>query len=177
MYTHFEEWISTAVDDSLHFRGEFLRSHGWMVVPVESGCHFDDGDIEALAAGLHFAGKSSIKAVLGDSQAINAPSCVEVDATEEGLRDFNRQHGHLNYLLIPDDCSFALICTTNDYFLVGGQKPIVERLIGTSTESARHDFDEFARDSSWTESERSRLLYVAERYRGTGRNLEEGETD
>jgi len=163
--TSLKDWIAAAVDGQLNFREVFLKSNNWVVVPVESGCHFDDIDIQNLAAALRISDQLALNAVLIDPLATEAESCIVTDANEEGLRKLNREISHLNYVLLPEDCSFALICTTDDYFLVAGQMRFVAKVLQTPIDQARQDFDVFLNNGTWVEGELDHLLDVADRYR------------
>ena len=89
---------------------------------------------------------------------------MEVDATAAGLFLFSEECAHFNFVLLPEDHSFAVVCTTYDFFLVAGSKRFVETATGKGVAAARSDFDVFASDDSWEEPDRLRLVEISRRY-------------
>ncbi len=158
-----EEWAGKALESSHQFTRAFLKEQGWLVVPVESGQHFDDQDAERLASAATAFGATKLRAVsLEDLRHVR--DALEVDVTEVGLLLFSRECAHFNFALVPEDYSFAVVCTTDDYFLVAGPRTFVELATGKRVPEARSDFDEFAADDSWSDADRIRLLGVSARY-------------
>lgn len=158
-----ERWVETTLDGSMHFTPGFLRDHGWLVVPVESGLHLDESDAKCISRAASLCGKTKLRAVLLE-ELKEARNHLEVDATVEGLLLFSRECAHFNYALLPEDYSFAVICTTSDYFLVAGSRRFVKAATGKEIAAARSDFEEYASDDSWSDSDRARLVEVSRRY-------------
>jgi hypothetical protein len=82
----------------------------------------------------------------GDMEAFDVP------ATDEGLEEFSRKLGHFNYALCPDDCSWAIVCTTDDYFVVMGPPGIVESILDTTVAQAYADFEDYAQGNEFLQS-------------------------
>lgn len=158
-----EEWVATALDESCHFTPDFLSKEGWLVVPVESASHFDEHDAERIARAATLLGQTKLRAVLLEHLR-EARDHLEVDATEQGLLLFDRECAHFNLALLPEDRSFAVICTTYDYYLVAGPRRFVEVATGKEVSEARSDFGRFARDDCWSAPDRERLVEVSQRY-------------
>ncbi len=161
-----EKWLERALDNTYQLTREFLRVRGWVVVPVESALHIDEHDAERLARAASLLGKTKLRAVLLEGLK-EVRSHLEVEATKEGLLLFNRECAHFNFALLPEDQSFAVICTTDDYYLVAGSKKFVEIVTGKEVAEARSDFEVFASDSFWSEPERARLVGVCRQYEST----------
>jgi hypothetical protein len=136
------------------------------VVPVQSADHFGKKDIEHLAAAFRIARCGEFVAVATEPLE-NTPVCYKVPTTEEGLRELNEAIRDFSFILLPEDRSWAVVCTKDDYYLVGGPLPFVLLALKTSIAQARVDFLGFAENTRHPKM-RSGLLGVATRYEGTG---------
>ncbi len=91
------------------FSTEWIREHGWKVVPVEDGNHFAPQDIAALVPAMKKAGYSECFAVasepLGDLSA-----CYRLLITEEDFRNFNAECGLFRYIVMDEARSWAISC-------------------------------------------------------------------
>ena len=157
-----EKWIANALTEFRCFADGFVQSQNWVVVPVESGQHLESTDAAGIAKAAAMMGTRTLRAVLLED-AKNVRNHLAVDVSQDGLLIFNRECAHFNYILLPENHSFAIVCTTDDYFLVAGPKEFVVTAIGTSIARAQVDFLEYATDESWPESVTSYLLEVAQR--------------
>jgi len=151
------------MDDSCQFTRDFLSKEGWLVVPVESGQHFDKHDAERIAKAATLLGQAKLRAVLLEDLR-DVMDHLEVDATEDGLVLFSRECAHFNFALLPEDRSFAVICTTNDYYLVAGSRRFVEAATGKEATEARSDFRRFACGDGWSAADKKQLVEVSRRY-------------
>jgi hypothetical protein len=97
----------------------------------------------------------------------SAPVCFRVPTTEEGLRELNEAIQDFYFILLPEDRSWAVVCTKDDYYLVGGPLRFVLLALGTSIGEARADFVGFA-ESTRHQRMSSGLRDVAARYEGPG---------
>ena len=159
-----KDWIAGVVDCELHLDPDFLRSHQWTVVPVESGSHFDDSDIGRIVLAAQSAGNEELNAFLVEDVS-GVDSHLQFKADSEGFRHFNLKCGHFNYAICPNDCSFLIVCTTDDYYLLAGKQEFVESVLAKSIIEARIEFDEFAMDDEWLEPTKSMFCEVAARYK------------
>jgi hypothetical protein len=152
--------IARAIDDSNQLRNEFLKDQGWIV--VESGLHFDQADAERIAGAMRSTSKGKLLAILMEPLR-NVEEALEFESSREGLLAFSRRCAHFSYVLSPEDFSFVVVCTTNDYYLVAGPRRFVEAALGNSVDEAWKRFHEFADDESWGDSDKARLLQVLKR--------------
>ncbi len=158
------KWVERALDNNFQFRSEFLGANKeWTVVPVESASHFDEHDAERISKAASLAGKSTLYAVRLEELKCES-RFVEVAVSKDGLLLFSRQYGLYNYAMIADDFTFAIICTTDDYFLLAGPRRFVEIAVGKDVLEARAEFEAFAKDDSWSDSDRSWLTEISRRY-------------
>jgi hypothetical protein len=157
--------LSLATDEQRQISRRWLEKHKFVAVPVASGLHFDQRDIDALVKAMHTIECSQFYAVLNELSE-NLALCYRVEASPEGLSAFNRCCGQFNYFLIPQNESFAVDCrNTGDYFVVAGIRSFVEIAIGKTIEEARKEFFLFASDEElWTPEERAFRMSVAEKY-------------
>ena|ERR1035438_2702525 len=138
--------IADMVGGPGNFRPGWFKEHRWTVVPVESADHFIETDIALLSAALRQAGHSECLAVATEPLA-NTPLCYKVPTTEEGLREFNQATWAFFFILFPEDRSCAVLCTKNDYYLVGGPAAFVTIALGAGILEARAKFAAFAANS------------------------------
>lgn len=151
------------ISSPMTLRQEYLREKGWVAVPVESAAHFDKKDAVQFAKAFASIGCVDILAVATESLGEN-PLCYRVKATQEGLLAFSKKFGFLNFVLMPEDLSFLILCTTSDFFIVAGPTAIVEKALGKKLAQARADFVSYASSSEWDVNDRARLLAVAKDY-------------
>lgn len=155
--------IEPVVEKPWHLRMDWLTTHKWVAVPVESASHFEERDAELLANAAVSIGCEECSAVATEP-LLPEELCYTVPTTKKGFLDFSRQCFSLNYVLISEDRSFAVLCTSEDYYIVAGPRDFVIKAVGSSIETARKMFLSFADDRTWPPSERRRLVGVAERY-------------
>jgi hypothetical protein len=115
------------VQDPGNLRLDWIQKHGWTVVPVESSDHFSADDIRHLSAAFRQAGHYECLAVATEPLE-NTPVCYRLATTEPALQDFNTAAWAFFFILIPEDRSWAVLCTKNDYYLVAGPVALVTRL-------------------------------------------------
>ena len=154
--------IADVADEPGGFRAEWLKEHGWTVVPVESADHFTETDITLLSAAFRQAGHSECLAVATEP-LVNTPLCYKVPTTEAGLREFNQATWAFFFILLPEDRSCAVLCTKNDYYLVGGSQAFVTLALDADIPTARANFAAFAANSPHP-TMREILCGIAERH-------------
>ncbi|REJ97675.1 MAG: hypothetical protein DWQ35_01430 [Planctomycetota bacterium] len=155
--------ISSIVDSNFRLDADYIQSQQWSAVPVESGSHFDDADMNRLASAIGKSGAQRLNAFLLENIR-DVPEHLVLEASVDGLQEFNRTCAHFNFAICPDDLSFLVICTTYDYFVIAGSRDFVESALGTAISTARDRFDDFASDEG-DEEPTSVLHQIASRYK------------
>ena len=155
--------MSLAIDNPFAFNLAWLKSNGFVCVPVESGMHFIEQDAKQIADALATSGNQFLNAVLTESLD-NTVINYWVDASTEGLMAFNAACGSLNYLLTTPNRNLYILCTTSDYFLVAGTGPVVSICVGGDIPLARKAFREYSLDPAWPSQERQILTDTGNRY-------------
>jgi hypothetical protein len=155
--------IGDIVEDPSHLNLDWLSINGWAAVPVESGGHFQEREAEWFSAAALSLGCSEFFAIATEP-LINTTLCYLVRASQEGFMATNRACAGMNYVLIAKNKAFAILLTTEDYFIVSGPKSFVVKAIGSSISTARTMFLSFSNDSLWPADTHERLLNVAKRY-------------
>ena len=89
---------------------------------------------------------------------MGVPSHVCAAISESDLLALSKEYSHFNFLLLPADNPFEVLCTVYDYFLLSGTVAFVERAAGRSVDEAREAFRQFAMRSD----EPARLMAVCE---------------
>lgn len=155
--------IEDVVDKPWHLNLQWLARNRWAAVPVESASHFDKRDAELLSQASASMDCSECLAVATEPLE-NSILCYRVATTQEDFLEFSHETTALNYALLPEDRSFAVLCTSEDYYIVAGPRDFVTKAVGTGIDTARKVFLKFADDQLWPESERKRLIAVAKKY-------------
>lgn len=155
--------IEDVVDKPWHINMEWLARYRWTAVPVESASHFDERDAKLLSQAAASGGCYECLAVATEPLE-NTILCYKVRAAKEGFLEFSHETTALNYVLLPEDRSFAVLCTSEDYYIVAGPRDFVTKAVGSSIETVREKFMQFATDQFWPEAERKNFIAVAERY-------------
>lgn len=155
--------IEDVVERPHHLRSEWIIRQGWTTVPMESAYHFYEREAEWLSEAAIASGHNECLAVPTEDFNPALP-CYRVPMTQEGLLDFSWTCTGLNYVLIPEDRFFVVLCASDSYFIVAGPTDFVRKAIGTSIETARKMFLRYADDRLWPESDRRHLVDVAKRY-------------
>src|SRR5438034_10996889 len=144
------------VEKPWHLKQDWVALHNWVAVPVESASHFYERDAELLSQAMASLGCSECFAVATE-RLENSILFYRVLTTLDGLLEFSHETTALNFVLLPDDRSFAVLCTSEDYYIVAGPRNFVAKAVGTTIDTARKMFLRFADDQTWPESERQRL--------------------
>ena len=158
-------WLKNAIDSKNFFiRKKFLDENGWIAIPVESACHFDDEDAKRISQITNGRNLDRLNAVSLEDLAV--PRCIEIGANVHEVLKFSLDFGHFNYALFPSDHSFLLVCTTDDYFSVAGKPAVVEHVVGNSVDDARKEFSHYANDENWPIKTKLFLNEVSDWYLG-----------
>jgi hypothetical protein len=88
------------------------------------------------------------------------PSVYAVDVSLPGIQAFNRETSHLNFVLLDENVTCAIICTTDDYFVVAGVAEFVQIILESEIDEAFAAFERFATDPHWSERSRRMLLSI-----------------
>ncbi|MCA1619583.1 MAG: hypothetical protein LC795_09800 [Acidobacteria bacterium] len=155
--------IEGVVERPYHLNPEWLRARGASAVPVESAYHFDGADAAQLASAFRGQGHLECFAVATEELAAEPP-CYVVPTTREGLLSFSRKCGQFNYALVTKTRDAAVLCTSEEYFVVAGPERFVAEAVGASVAEARGKFMDFAGQKDWPPRLREFLLGVHHRY-------------
>jgi hypothetical protein len=138
------------------FKPDWVRRHGWKIVPVESATRLSEEDIPRLVSVLKGAGYKQCLTVFNEpgyiqrlpvsvasEPAREMATCYLLSVDEANLRAFNRDLGLFRSVLTPEDRSWAISCS-EWYNLFAGKPDFVEALLGKPIEQAQLEFREFA---------------------------------
>jgi hypothetical protein len=135
------------------------RRADWVAVPVESTCHFSKEDERRLVLALQQRGMRVVYAVALEP-VFPHPSVYAVAVSLPGIQAFNRETSHLNFVLFDEDVTCAIICTTDDYFVVSGPAEFVRITLESEIDEAFAAFERFATEPHWPDRSRRMLLSV-----------------
>jgi len=144
------------------FSDDWIRKHGWKVVPVEDNCHFSPEGITVLVAALRNAGYSECFAVATEPLD-PSPACYQLSVSEADLLEFNKECGPFRYLLTSEDRTWGISC--NEWYnLFAGPPELLEAMLGKPVEDARAEYLSFA--TAIAKEPDEPLLQVARHYAG-----------
>jgi len=150
------EMMLTEKERECEFNPDWVRQHGWKIVPVESAMRIPDEDIPLLVSALKGAGYTEYVAVFNEPGYIqrlpltvageppsDMSTCYLLSVDEVEFREFNRQLGPFRSVLTAEDRSWAISC--NEWYNLFGAKPeLLEALLGKPIKEARREFLDFA---------------------------------
>lgn len=150
-------------DRGYDFIPAWVQKYGWVVVPVENTGHLAEEEIEQIVPALASLGQHSCFAIGALELLDPLPGSYEVEVSADDLQHFNAECGAFRFLLIANNLSWAISC--NEWFnLFAGPKDLIERMVGTPIEQARHDFLDYA--TLVEQAPEGRLVEIARRYTG-----------
>src|SRR5438876_412904 len=97
--------------------------------PVESALHFNEEDAGTLSAAMRAIGCVECLAIATEPLE-NFPLYYRISVSSEGLLAFSKRCGAFNFALIPESRRFAVMCTVDDYYVVGGTSDFVSKALG-----------------------------------------------
>ena len=133
--------VANFVDDT-HISLSLIQEKNWVVVPVETANHFSEEDAALLSQALHAIDCFECFAIgIGFD-------CYRIPTSEAGLIEFSDEGAHFDYALTDENLSFLIFCHF-EYLLFAGQADFVTKAIGTSIQTARREFFDFADDTDY----------------------------
>jgi hypothetical protein len=170
----FGEMMLTGDGEECDFNLDWIRSHGWKVVPAESMSRIPQPDIPRIVAVLRGAGfhrcvvvfnepgyLQSLPVIVPSEPQSDLATCYQVSVDEVGFTEINRQLGPFRFIVSDESRSWTISC--NEWYnLFAGKPHLVEALMGKPIEDARQDFlDGALRADGYIDES---LLGVASRY-------------
>lgn len=170
------EMMLTQEGRETEFSPEWVRDHGWKVVPVESGWRLPVEHIPRLISVLKGAGYSHCVAVFNQPGYIqnlpvlvesqppsDMPTCQFVEVSEADFQEYNRELSPFRTVLMTEDRFWAL-STHEWYSLFAGTPATVEAIIGETIEKAEQEFLEYASVLAGGQSPDESILRLAKQY-------------
>ena len=131
-------------DGGYRFAPAWLRTHRWVVVPVEDTGHFAEEEISRIVAVLSSQGHLTCLAIGAHDWPTPLPTSYELTISADDFRAFNAECGIFRFLLTESGCSWAISC--NEWFNLFAAPPaLVEQMLGVPIEQAREEFLEYAK--------------------------------
>jgi hypothetical protein len=156
--------INEMGDGSIHLDADWIINNRWIAIPVESASHFAEEQAKMLSRAMQGFGHTECFAVATEPLE-NFPLCFRVLTTTEGLLEFSYDCGDFSFVLVPENRSFAILCTDAGYFIVGGRREFATQAIGGDLNTARAEFYDFASDDFWE----GWMLTIARKYENLSR--------
>lgn len=134
---------------------DWLAKKERVAVVVESAMHLHEDYARDFTSAIKAAGHDRCYAMATEDVGDEVRHW-EVPATTEGLLEFSKETSMFNFALVPEDGSFVILCTVDDYIIVAGESKFVEKAVGGDIAAARAGFRKFIFDKRHTE--------IADRY-------------
>jgi hypothetical protein len=159
--------------DECEFNFEWVRDHGWKVVPKEAAARLPKDDLSRLTSVLSANGYSSCIAIITEAGYLqplgptnrllgDMPTCYRISVNEADFQSVNGELGLFRFLLTDEERSWAISC--NEWYnLYAGKPDLVAALVGEPIEQAHHEFFEFASELAKGNSDEP-LMQIARRY-------------
>lgn len=156
------EFVDEIVEDFFDLELSLIRERKWVALPVESSSHLTEADALTLSNAISAFGHQDIFAVAVEPLA-EMPKYIRVESTVDDFMAFDLQCGHFFYAFIPSDCSFIIIFTVSDYYIITRKREFVIEALGMNIYAAGKVFSSFIK--SWpSERDRTRFAKVEKRY-------------
>ena len=153
--------VANFVDES-HISLSLIQERDWVVVPVETGNHFSHEDAALLSQALHSIDCFECFAI---PVYPRGNDCYRIPTSEAGLDEFSDECGQFDFALTDENLSFLIFCHF-EYVLIAGQADFVTKAVGTSIQTARRQFFEFADDNDHHTPQGHRFyLSLCDRYK------------
>src|SRR3954451_19471140 len=128
--------------DCSEFNPEWVRRHGWKVVPAESMARISEVDMPRIVSVLNQAGCHYCYAATTESLG-DLPSCYGLAVSEDSFKQLNRELGLFRFALTDEARSWAISC--NEWYnLFAAPLELLEALLGKPIEQARKAYLAFA---------------------------------
>ncbi|MDH4127337.1 MAG: hypothetical protein OEV44_01190 [Spirochaetota bacterium] len=112
-------------------------------MPIGTDFFYDENYIRRLPRVMKQIGVKSCFAIATEP-LLPESNYFEFETTKKGLSAFHWECGLFRFALFPEDLSFFILWTVDDYFLIAGEREFVESAIGSSVETAFEKFKEWA---------------------------------
>jgi hypothetical protein len=140
---------------------DWVMDKHWVVVPVESEDHFSGVAISRIEAGCRDVSGRCFALIT--EEVYNIDSCFVVPCEVEALEEINNALALFPFVLVPEDLSWCIVCSKEDYYLVAGPSMFVETALGMSISAAQEAYRKSA--SEWVlEKQKQFHLSVAARF-------------
>lgn len=129
--------------DACLVKWQWASAKGWIVLPGEYELTELRDERLALIRGRGVRELYGIKVL----NFKHMPQFVVFSATAEDYREIQRNFAVVSFAVIPDDRSFLVLLTPEDYHLVAGPRVFLEDFFGCSVEVQRENYREYALDN------------------------------
>jgi len=154
--------IDDIVEEEIHISKRWIEANNWAVAPIESGLYLSQLADEWLSEAAQMMQCNQLWAISTESETAEHH---RVPAHRAGITSFRRECSVYHYVLVPENRSFIVLYTKEDYVLIAGPANFVTKALGASIAASRRQFMErYADDLMWPPKVREFLISVAKRY-------------
>jgi hypothetical protein len=159
--SRYKVWTAGMTQNQCDFNPEWIKKHGWKVVPVEDTGHFATEQIATLVPALQKAGFDQCIAIATESVEPDGVPAYSLAISAEDFQSFNAECGLFRYLLTDAKRSWAISCG-EWYNLFAGEPELLEKMLGKPVAAAREEFLSYA--NSLAKGQNDPLLRIAKHY-------------
>lgn len=159
--------LDAVVESPLLLRQDWLHQKKWAAVPVFSTGDIGTSEAEKLVRAVTKFGCHQCYAVVPVRGALHSealPVCFDVPVMSQTVVEVSFALRWNNYVLFPQELTFVVQSTHEDYRVIAGTREFVEIAVGTGISDARQAWIRFANDASWSEGMRKAYQFISERY-------------
>ncbi len=152
------------IDTETSIKRDFIISKNWSAVPVESSVHFLDevNQIRYALLSMKIESFLAIPTEKFDEYELNFYKIINA---KENLISFCMECGLDNYLITSKHIEFAILCTSEDHYVLAGPSEFVLLATGSTTLDMRKKFLAYA-ENFINEKTKKYFLRVADKYNG-----------
>jgi hypothetical protein len=138
-------FVKNIIIESDFISKSFLKERNWQCIPVETGLHFTEEDASRISKVCKSLKITYCLAVL--TEELSVSKLFKLGTSREDFLKFNYECGGFNYALVPDSKEFIISCSTNDFYVLAGERNTVEGLLGCTIEEGKQNFAEHSNNS------------------------------
>ncbi|MGH1364167.1 MAG: hypothetical protein ACRBF0_11455 [Calditrichia bacterium] len=138
-----EKLTEAILEDKNVVKPNWIRSKKFTVIPTESIWNTTD-DIVSLLEGLKSLKIHSFIAIALEAvNSINVHGSYRIENSLEGLEVFIRNCGGFKFLLTTENQSFAILCSSDGYYIIVGTTQFIKKVSGGDIKKAVKDYKEY----------------------------------
>ena len=155
--------LNEIIDQQINFNIDWIKKNNFAVVPIESSCHFNDEDANLIAKAIEYLSINECYVCNPDKLGLYN-ECYQFEISKENILILSSKFAHRNCVILPENFSFVILCTVEDYYLLCGTNNFVSIAVGGNILNAKKQFLDFALDKFWNKYDRDFFYNIYKKY-------------